>query len=301
MTARRLWRYAAKLGLLLGLAALVIPDAGVHTTSISLTRVQTAKSVDFADGVVWILALGSDARPGTDLEDGRTDAIQLIGLDLESGQAAGLGIPRDSLLPIPGDGLDRINTAMSEGGTDLTAEMVAELTGIQPDYVFLAGFEGYRDMVDTIGGVDVVSDEAFTDEEFDLDVVKGVNQFDGLQALDYARTRALPSSDFGRMANQQQMMLGILRNLRANEDQPGFIERGTLSALSGLSTDLAPTELYRLAQAITLVRPDRVELCVLTGADETTAEGAEVIVLDEAQARRIGEDAADNLRYDDGC
>ena len=232
MTARRLWRYAAKLGLLLGLAALVIPDAGVHTTSISLTRVQTAKSVDFADGVVWILALGSDARPGTDLEDGRTDAIQLIGLDLESGRAAGLGIPRDSLLPIPGDGLDRINTAMSEGGTDLTAEMVAELTGIQPDYVFLAGFEGLprhgrhdrRRRRRLRRGVHRRGVRPRRGE--------GVNQFDGLQALDYARTRAPPRTPTSAgSANQQQMMLGILRHLRANEDDPGFIERGTLSAL----------------------------------------------------------------------
>jgi polyisoprenyl-teichoic acid--peptidoglycan teichoic acid transferase len=147
----------------------------------------------------------------------------------------------------------------------------------------------------------VRSDEAFTDEEFDLTVTIGVNQFDGTQALDYARTRALPNSDFGRMANQQQMMLGILRNLRAHEGEPGFIERGALSALSGLQTNLAPTELYRLAQAITLVRPDKVELCVLTGTDETTAEGAAVIILDEERARRIGQDVAEDLRYDDGC
>ncbi len=302
MNRRRWWTYAVRTALLLAVAGLVVPSSSVHPTTISLTRAEGAKDIDFSDGVVWILALGSDARGGDALVEGRTDAIQLIGLDVDAGRAAGLGIPRDSLVDIPGVGLDRINRAMPDtGGTELTAELVAELTGIQPDYVLLAGFEGYRDMVDTIGGVDVRSDQEFEDEEFDLQVRRGINRFDGTDALDFARTRALESSDFGRMANQQHMMLGILRNLRANEDRPGFLEQGTLSALSGLSTDLAPNELYRLAQAVTLVRPDRVALCVITGADDTTEEGADVIVLDEAEVRRIGADVADDLRYDDGC
>ena len=274
----------------------------MQPTTISLTRVEGAKDVDFADGVVWVLALGSDARGGEELVEGRTDAVQLIGLDLRSGRAAGLGLPRDALVEIPGVGLDRLNRALPEtGDTDLTAELVADLTGIQPDYVLLAGFEGFRDMVDAIGGVDVRSGQAFEDDEFDLQVRRGVNHFDGTDALDYARTRALPNSDYGRMANQQQMMLGILRLLRTEEDRPGFLEKGTLAALSGLSTDLAPNELYRLAQAVTLVRPDRVSLCVLTGTDEVTAEGAQVVVLDEARMRRIGADVAEDLRYDEPC
>ena len=131
------------------LAGLTVPNAAVHPATFSLTEVETAKDVDFSDGVVWILALGSDARPGQDVLEGNSDAIQLVGLDLASGRAAGIGIPRDSWLEIPGHGLDRINHAMSLGGPDLTAEVVADLVGIQPNYVFVAGFDGFRDMVDT--------------------------------------------------------------------------------------------------------------------------------------------------------
>ena len=89
---------------LLGLAGLTVPDAEVHPATISLTKIESAKDVDFSDGVVWILALGSDARPGQDVQDGNTDAIQLVGLDLASGRAAGIGIPRDSWLRDPGVG-----------------------------------------------------------------------------------------------------------------------------------------------------------------------------------------------------
>lgn len=302
MTPRRTRRVVVRTVLLLVVAALLVPSPTVQPTTISLTRVEGVEDVDFDDGVVWILALGSDVRGGRELTEGRTDAIQLIGIDPSAGRAAGLGIPRDSLVDIPGIGRDRLNRAVADtGSTDLTAELVAGLTGIEPDYVLLAGFEGYRDMVETIGGVEVGSDVAFVDDEVELRVRRGTNRFDGVEAVNYARSRVLPGSDFRRMANQQQMVLGILRALRAGEDRPGFLEQGTLSVLAGLETDLSPNELYRLAQALTLVRPDRVALCVVTGTDAVGADAAQVIELDEAAVRRIGADVVDDLRYDRTC
>ena len=67
------------------------------------------------------------------------------------------------------------------------------------------------------------------------------------------------------------------------------MERGTLAALAGLDTDLAPTELYRLAQAITQVRPDRVDdLRPRPATPGDLGTGPDVVFLDEAQAQRIG-------------
>ena len=291
MTARVRWRHLARLAMLLAVAGLLIPDGGVHATTISLTKVESAKSVDFTEGVVWILVLGSDADPGEDVLDGRSDAIQLVGLDLRSGRAAGIGIPRDTYLEIPGHGLDRINVAMPLEDQGLTAEVVEDLVGIRPDYVFVAGFEGFVDMVDTIDGVTV-----------DGDGDQPPQEFDGAGALEYARTRlGLVGGDFERAAHQQELMLGILDQLREHEDEEGFMEQGTLSALQGLRTDLAPTELYQLAQAVTLIRPDRVTTCVLIGEPQTTPESAQVIYVEPAYARRVGADASDNLRFDQGC
>lgn len=294
-------RLGPALAVLLVLAAPVVPGSAVQPVTISVTRVEQARHVDFDDGLVWILVLGSDARPPEDLVEARTDAIQLVALDLQSGRAAGIGVPRDAYVEIPGHGVDRINTAAQKGGTELTATVVADLVGVTPDYVFIAGFEGFRDMVDTIGGVDVEAETPFYDEEFDLDVRQGTNEFDGTEALNYSRSRIeLAGGDFARSANQQQVMLGILRQLLAHEDDDGFMERAALSALSGLDTDLAPTEIYRLAQALTSVRPDQVTTCVIGGTDTTTEGGDQVILPDVPQARRLGADAAD-ARLDPGC
>lgn len=284
------------LAAVLAICCLVVPDSAVHPTRISLTEVETARSVDFADDIVWILVLGSDGRPGQELDHGNTDAIHLVGLDIPSRRAADIGIPRDFWMQLP-NGFARINTALREGGEELVSNLVTELVGITPHYVVVAGFDGFRDLVDTIGGVNVEVDEAVPD----LDVRRGPNDFDGTQALDYARTRAFAGADFARSANQQDIMMGILRRLLAHEDDEGFVEGGAVAALQGLSTDLAPTELYRLAQAVTQIRPDRVTTCVLTGTDEVTSAGAQVLIPDEATAKRLGEDVREDARFDRGC
>ena len=287
--------------LVLALAALIIPNAAVHSAVFSLSRVETAKHVDFEDGVVWILALGSDARPGEGLREARTDAIQLIGINFDTGSAVGIGIPRDSWVEIPGEDPDRINTALAQTGEDGVARVVRDLVGILPDYVFVTGFTGLRSMVDSIDGVVVRSPTPFHDPEFDLTVRRGPNRFDGSQALDYTRSRKqLAGQDFDRSANQQRLMLGILRQLQAHEDEDGFMERGTLAALAGLETALPPTELYRLAQAVTQVETRRVTVCVIGGTPGEVGPQS-VVFADERQARRLGGDARGDARLQRGC
>jgi LCP family protein required for cell wall assembly len=248
--------------------------------------------VDFSDEVVWILALGSDA------ED-HTDAIHLVGLDIPARRAAGIGIPRDFWVDLP-DGEARINEALAkEDGQDILIAEVEELVGITPQFVVLAEFDGFRDLVDTIGGVTVHADEPVPD----LGVRRGPNDFDGAEALEYARTRVpfVGPGDLIRSANQQQIMMGILRQLLAREDEVGFMEGGAVAALQSLDTNLGPTELYRLAQAVTQIRPDRVGLCVLTGTDETTSGGAAVLIPNYEAAERIGADVRDDARFDGDC
>lgn len=290
-----------RLVLVLALAVLLTPDAGVRPTVFSLTRVETAKYVDFDDGVVWILALGSDARPGEGLTEARTDAMQLVGINFETGSAVGIGIPRDAWVRIPGSGMAKINSALAQVGEDGLARLVGGMVGITPDYVFVTGFSGLRGMVDAIDGVGVRSPGRFTDPEFDLTVREGLNRFDGTRALNFTRSRKqFGRGDFERSANQQRLMLGILRELRAHEDDEGFMEGGTLAALAGLETDLSPTELYRLAQAVTQVDPGRVDVCVLDGTTPTV-DGQSVVLVDRKQAQRLGDDARRDARLERGC
>ncbi len=297
----RALRVVARVALMLTVFALVVPGAAVHPATLSLSQVEAAKSVDFQDGVVWVLVLGSDAEDGTTLREGNTDAIELLALDLESGAAAGIGIPRDSWVDLPqGVGFDRINQAYRERGVSLAAQAVDELVGITPDFVLVTGFDGFRSMTETVGGVDVVSSQRFVTDDGGMVVRRGTNHFDADEALDFAATRSNVDNDLRRAKNHQALLLGFLRKLRQREAEAGFMERVTSSALGGLQTDLPPTDLYRLAQAVTQVDPAKVTGCIVLGRFATRS-GASVVIPNEALARRLGRDAAADAELDPGC
>ncbi|CAA9324485.1 MAG: hypothetical protein AVDCRST_MAG36-423 [uncultured Nocardioidaceae bacterium] len=297
------WRRWPLLALVVGAVGLIVPGPTVTGDAV-LVGVDTATAVahpDHPDDVVWVLALGSDARPGEDPLRSRADAVQLVGVDLSEGRGAVIGIPRDSWVPLPGLGHDRVNAGLERGGPQLMAETVADLVGIRPDYVLTTTFGGLKGLVRTLGGVTVDSRLAFTDDNMAGAVRVGRNSLDDEGALFFARARHyLPRSDFDRSANQQELLRGLLRGLRARTDEPGFVERAVVSAVGRLRTDLGPAELYRLAHAATQVDPDRVQGCVVRGT-YGFAGTASVVFPDVAQARRLGADARDDAHFDGGC
>lgn len=297
---RWLRRTAVRLALLAGVA-LAVPTGSVHPTTISLTTIGTAKAVDAGESTLWVLALGSEATGGTDVTKGLTDAIQLVGVQPATGRAVAIGLPRDLYVDLP-DGSARLNTALREEGPEGVATEVEQLVGIEPDVVLVTGFDGFLSMMGTLGDVEVDSPIGFTTEDGGVRVRKGANTFDAEQALSYARTRdTLPGgSDFDRAANHQRLLLAALERLRAAEDEEGFMESVALSALGGLETDMSPSEVYRLVQALTTVDPRRTSGCIIGGTFEDRG-GAAVVIPDLDQAKAVGQDAADDLRLQGGC
>jgi LCP family protein required for cell wall assembly len=299
----RVFRHAARLLMLVALTTIALPSSSVAPVTISLTETRSAKSVDFGDGIVWILVLGSDAGPGVDVSTGDTDAIQLLGMNFATGAATAIGFPRDFWIDLPGYEPGRINgfLKLEGGGPDLTAAAVTSLVGIEPDYVLVTGSDGFLSMVGAAKGVTVKSTTDFHADQSSLHVHVGYNDFDPQQALDYARTRyALVGGDRERSANHQALLLGLLRQLREHEDEEGFMEKVGVAAIEGLDTDLSPVDIYRLVQAVTELKPGSTTGCVLDGSDETV-DGNEVIFPFEAQAKEIGLDAKEDAVLPADC
>ena len=293
-------RTVVRLALLATVAA-VVPSGAVHPTTISLTTIGTAKAIDAGRATVWVLALGSEAAPGEDVTTGLTDAIQLIGVAPATGRAVAIGLPRDLYVGLT-DGSARLNAALRDDGAEGAAREVTELTGIAPDIVLVTGSAGFLSMMGTVGDVTVDSPQGFTTDDGGVRVRRGTNTFDAEQALFYARTRdVLPgSSDFERVANHQRLLLGALERLRAAEDEEGFMEAVALSALGGLETDMSPSEVYRLVQALTTIEPRRTDACIITGTFSEVG-GASVVLPDAEQAAAVGQDALDDMRLQGGC
>ena len=302
--ARLTWRSVRRfvaLGTVLAVALVVMPSPAVRSSDTNLVKVRTAQAVDHPRNVVWILCLGSDARPGQRVTGTRADAIQLVGLNLDTGAGTMIGIPRDSYVDIRGHGRNKINASMVFGGPQLMADSVGRLVGVRPDYVFTTGFLGFRGMVRAIDGVTVNSKLSFSDPVRPQGYKRGQNNLNPFQALIFGRIRhGLPRGDFDRSMNQQELLRSILRKVRAHESQPGFMERGLLASVKFMDTDLTPSELYRLAQAVTAIQPGKLTGCVLDGSTGS-AGGASVVFPNVGQARRLGNDARKDGDLDRGC
>jgi len=289
---RLLTRRLVPLGLVLAAAAVVVPDSAVKSTDVSLVRVQSASGVDLSPDVVWILAVGSDARPGEDMTHSRGDALQLIGMNTKTGAASAIGVPRDSWVDIPGHGHNKINASLYFGGPKLLGQTVGNLVGIQPDYVFVTRFPYFIAMVRQIGGIDVQNPRAFSDTYLKPQGFKaGRIHLTGYDAMAFSRIRHdLPRGDFDRSANQQRVLRGIQARVRAQASSPGFMERGVVSVMQHLYTDLGPAELFRLAQAMAQVEPSKITSCVVQGGIGDIG-GASVVLPYVSQARMLGNEA----------
>jgi polyisoprenyl-teichoic acid--peptidoglycan teichoic acid transferase len=299
--ARRFLRrlpHLAALAAVLGVCALVVPDSGRSPTTMELVRLKQADGVDLtgsAKDVLWILAVGSDARPGEDMTHTRGDALHLIGIDTKTGAAADIGVPRDSWVDIAGHGYDKINASLYYGGPELLGKTVGQLFGLAPQYVFVTSFPMFQRMIASIGGVDVDNPIAFSDEYLKpKGFPEGHIHLNGYDALAFSRIRhALLRGDFDRSANQDRVLAAIQRKVRERSDQPGFMEREIAEAMHDMATNASPAELFRLARAVADIKPSKVTSCVLQGGIGDIG-GASVVLPYVDQARALGDEARDD-------
>lgn len=293
-------RRSLLLAVILALTALLVPDSATPRIDATLVRVDGSQAVDAGTDVVWILALGSDARPGQPVLGSRADAIQLVGLNAETGDATIIGIPRDSYVGIPGHGSDKVNAAMVYGGPQLMAQAVAGMVGLEPHYVFTTSFGGMNAMIRAVGGVQVYSPYAWSIPA--ARIRKGLNHLDGGEAMAFARMRhALPGGDFDRSRDQGYLLTGTLRRVQVVTTQhPGMLERLLVSFLDNVDVDIPPVELYRLARAVLEIESDRVQICTVRGTTGYVG-AASVVHPDVAQARSLVARARDDARVEGGC
>jgi LCP family protein required for cell wall assembly len=174
-------------------------------------------------GSTWLL-VGSDSRQGLTTEqqealatggdtgNGRTDTILVVHLPGLASSAATtmVSIPRDSYVPIPGYGRDKINAAFAMGGARLLAETVEQATGLRVDHYAEIGFSGFAGLVDGMGGVTVCPTSAIDDPLAGIKLAAGCQELDGRDALGYVRSRATPRADLDRMVDQRQFMSALL-------------------------------------------------------------------------------------------
>jgi LCP family protein required for cell wall assembly len=251
-----------------------------------------------------ILLLGSDTRAGQTGVLGQTpglsDTTILLHLSADRKRAYGVSIPRDLMVErptcqrkdgsgqVPG-GLDMWNAAYSYGGPVCTVAQFEAMTNIRVNHTVVVDFNGFKSMVNALGGVDICVPKQIDDEIGRIHLPAGSYKVNGTQALDYVRVRHVISNngDIGRMRRQQAFLaamtnkaisagtllnpIKLIKFLDAVTKSITTDKKlSTLSALKDLADQfngIGLSKIQFLTMPITTYQPDPNRLAAGEGAD----------------------------------
>jgi LCP family protein required for cell wall assembly len=215
-----------------------------------------------------ILVMGSDSRVGAGNDiDGQTsigarsDTTILVHVSADRKTVYGVSLPRDAMVTrpdcmgkdgkkIPGAELQMFNDAFSLGGPACTARQVESLTGLYIDHYVSIDFNGFKDMVDAVHGVNVCIPEDVNDTAHHITLHAGTQELSGQQALNYVRERYLLStnSDIGRMKRQQAFIASMINKVvsAGTLTRPGRVYNFLKAATASIVTDPGLSSLSKL-------------------------------------------------------
>ncbi|WP_440582087.1 LCP family protein [Streptomyces flavofungini] len=286
-----LWSAGAFAALILGVAGVgawvyTDLDGNIHGARVD-DKLGGDRPANLSPGSKNILVVGSDSRDGANAGYGKglttmqSDTLMVVHVAADREWASVVSFPRDSRVEIPacdkGDGSKsaphhfKINEAFAIGGTNgevagaaaCTIRTVEATTGLRIDHFMSVDFQGFKGMVDALGGIEVCPKEAIHDKKAHLDMAAGCQTVKGEKALGYVRTRYSvgDGSDIGRIGRQQEFMEALAAKAKSRLTSPKSLYGFLSSATESLTTDeeLAGIKpLYGLASEVKGVPEDRL-------------------------------------------
>ncbi len=308
-----------------GVAFAVYERSRVHT--VDLTGPKNAGEVGGAltpavkGQPVNILVVGSDSRTfakstqdrkqfgaAQQGDSQRSDTMMIVRLDPRTGQASILSIARDLYVKIEGGGTDRINTAFSDpkdatkGNPNRLIRTITSDFGLPVNHYLEVDFEGFRGVVDAIGGVSVYFKYPARDAFSLLDIRQaGCSQLNGDQALAYVRARHLEvkapkgwefdgTGDIGRIQRQQDFIRRVLHKaIRDGLTNPVTAYKLINAGASHVTTDsgFGISDMRSLANQLRGISDSGLSSQALTGTPYTTPAGADVLKIDTVAAAPV--------------
>ncbi len=250
------------------------------------------------------LVVGTDGGSSPGREGARrSDSLLLMRTDPGTHRISYLSIPRDLRVDIPGYGSGKINAANQVGGPALTLATVRNLTGLPIHHVIVVDFDGFKDLIDALGGIEITVPKPILSNRFDCPhsprrcaswegwrFGKGKQHMDGRRALVYSRIRTNqldPSeSDITRTARQQAVAEAVGGEVASFGTFVRLPFMGD-SLASPLATDLSAWELAQLGWVRFRSDSGRSLRCRL-GGEPGTVGGESVIIGGEDNVATIG-------------
>ena len=243
-----------------------------------------------AEGPFNVLVLGVDERPDSEEQGSRTDTIMLVRVVPDTGDVKLLSVPRDLLVEVEPGQEDRINAAYNFGGIEQTITAFEEYSGVPVDHYAIVDFEGFKDVINAMGGVEVdVQDEI--PPKFEIE--DGLQTLNGKQALFYARYRGTPDGDLDRIKHQQQLV-AALRSQAFDWNTVKQMPKILRAANRNVQTDLGLGDGISLGRTLIHRGPNaQMTSEQLQGDPETLDNGNQVLTPDD----KANDPILDKFRY----
>ena len=261
----RRWLHPRRiLAILAGLVALIVVAAVAVYFSVNskLTKVDVLTPVAFTSaGTNWLIT-GSDSRAGLskkeenqlalghNISGSRSDTILLLHVPANGTRPTLVSLPRDSYVPIPGHGYNKLNAAYSFGGPKLLVQTVQNVTGLPVNHYMGIGFGGLVSVVNDVGGVQICLKAPMKDPKAGLNLKAGCQTLNGDQALGFVRTRAFAEGDIQREQDQRILIKGILSKMTS----PGTLANpfAVIPAANGAASAITVDQGTGLTQLISV-------------------------------------------------
>ena len=276
-----------------------------------ITRLNLPALAGDSGSVMNVLLVGSDSRAnvsatdakgfGQDVVGGqRSDTIMLLHVDPGAQRAAIISVPRDLYVPIANTNFsDRINAAFALGGPDQLVATLQRTLGITIHHYVQIDFSGFKDIVDTVGGVTMYVPYPVRDTGSGLDLGRdGCWELDGNKGLSWVRSRQMEflingtwqadgRGDLGRIERQQDFIRRMMKKaLSSGLSNPLQLNRLIGVGVRDVTFDsaLSTKDLTALGRRFSSLDPDKVVLRTLP-TDPADIDGKSVLKLQTAQAQ----------------
>jgi LCP family protein required for cell wall assembly len=293
-------RHGRRIALIL-VVVLVVLLAGVGVTYFWLNgklnrTVSLPAFTGTSAGTNWLIA-GDDSRNGISRSEraslhlgaeGADASDSLMLLHMGSGKPVLISIPRDSYVPIPGHGENKINAALAFGGPALLIETVEQVTGLRIDHYMGIGFGGLASVVNKVGGVRICVKTAIPADSNSgfKGLAAGCHTLNGTQAVAFVRDRhSFATSDLQRIQDQRAFLSALL----SKATSPGvylnpFTALPFGSAAAGSISVDTGTSLYDLLKVAQALRKPVTGTVPIANAAYQTSNAGEAVLWNRSQA-----------------
>lgn len=237
---------------------------------------------------VSILLIGADQRSGEIKFN--TDSLILASVDPDTQRISLLSIPRDTRVSLPGHGYVKINAVAALTGLSTLQECVEDLTGEAISGYVQTNFQGFKKVIDTLGGitVDVEKDMYYETGDIEdgyINLHKGLQRLDGSKALQYARFRHDALGDISRTARQQVVLKAVSKEMFQLKTLPK-LPLLVPQVMQAVHTDLSSKDILTLAKVAVGFQSSNVSSQTLPGTF-LDMNGVSYWKVDPIEARKV--------------